>query len=350
MEAVHTQHGPEATPPNYYEDGHAGHDTGHDHAGHSHGEHHHGGAGHVHAMPDAGWLFAVGITLNGLYIAAEALWGLKTHSLALLADAGHNLSDVLGLVASWAAIILSRRAPSRTFTYGLKRATILSALGNATVLLLVTGAVLLASMERLFHPEGVAGTTVSLVALAGIAINGATALLFMKNSSGDLNIKSAFLHMASDAAMAAGVAVAGVAIAWTGWVVIDPIVSIIIGFLVIWGTWGLLSASLRLALDGVPLGIDPAAITKALQSMAGVEGVHHLHVWPMSTTQTALTAHLVTTPQASPALVHEASAMLQKRFGINHTTLQTEGALAAPPQPGGASCQPGQSCANGDCA
>ncbi|TPW34308.1 cation diffusion facilitator family transporter [Oecophyllibacter saccharovorans] len=315
----------------------AAHATSHTHAspspGHGHGHAHaHGAGGHHHAPATFGRVFAIGITLNTLYILAETAWGFKVHSLSLLADAGHNFSDVLGLVAAWVAQVLARRAPTPRYTYGLKRATILSALANATFLLLVTGALLWEAVQHLFHPVVVGGEAVSLVALVGIAVNGFTALLFMRGAKEDLNMRGAFLHMASDAAMALAVVIAGALIAFTGWNIIDPIMSILVSLAVVWGTWSLLTQSLRLALDGVPVGINPLEVEEGLRALSGVRGLHHLHIWPMSTTETALTVHLnvdpvlmdPASPQGISALLARARAMLAEKYGIQHPTLQIE--------------------------
>lgn len=314
---------------------HAGHEhsehphSAHTHSGHSHSghSHSHGADGHHHAPASFGWVFMIGISLNTLYIGGEVLWGFWAHSLSLLADAGHNFSDVLGLIAAWIAQVLARRAPTPGYTYGLKRATILSALANATVLLLVTGAILLEALRHLVHPVSVGGQAVSLVALVGIAVNGFTALLFMRGAKEDLNIRGAFLHMASDAAMALAVVIAGIAITLTGWNAIDPIMSILVSLAVVWGTWSLLTQSLRLALDGVPVGIDPLDVERALRDLPGVTALHHLHIWPMSTTETALTVHLVVSENAAGAtstLLTAARTLLRDRFSIQHPTLQVE--------------------------
>ncbi|WP_048846179.1 cation diffusion facilitator family transporter [Tanticharoenia sakaeratensis] len=321
-----------------HEHGHADHDhadhdhdsddSGHDH-GHDHGHgHHHHGPGHVHAPANFGAAFAIGISLNVAYVIAEAIWGVLAHAMALLADAGHNLSDILGLLAAWVAQHLARRAPSARFTYGLRRSTILSALGNATVLLIVTGGVIWESMLRLWHPEPVAGRVVMIVAAVGILVNGGTALLFARGSKGDLNLRGVFTHMAADALMALGVVVTGFVIMLTGWRVLDPIVSLVVSGIVIVSTWSLLRGSLDLALDAVPPGLDEPTVAAALRGLDGVVDLHDLHIWPMSTTETALTAHLVHDPllasNALDALLRTASSMLRARFGIVHVTLQLE--------------------------
>ena len=266
------------------------HDHDHDHNGHGHA---HGGLGHSHAPADFGRAFAVGTALNIGFVVVQVVFGLYAHSLALLADAGHNLGDVLGLVLAWWASHLVKTAPTERRTYGLGRSSILAALANAVFLLVAVGGITWEAIRRFNDPAPVAGGTVIWVAAVGIAINTGTALLFMSGRKGDLNVRGAFLHMAADAAVSAGVVVAGVAILWTGWQWLDPVTSLVINAVVVWGTWGLLRDSTNLALDAVPAGIDTAAVRGYLESLPGVEAVHDLHIWALSTTQTALTAHLV---------------------------------------------------------
>ncbi|MFZ5793055.1 MAG: cation diffusion facilitator family transporter [Sphingomonas sp.] len=303
----------------------AGHSHSHghgDHHGHSHGH----GHGHSHA-PVAGHdrAFAIGIGLNLAFVVGEAAFGLIAGSVALLADAGHNLSDVLGLCAAWAAIALGRRAASKRFTYGLKGSTILAALLNALLLLVALGAILLEAVQRLAMPAPVDGPTVAWVAGAGILVNGATALLFLRGREGDINIRGAYLHMASDAMVSAGVVVSGLVIWWTGLTWIDPVVSIVIAVLIFLQTWGLLRESVEMALAAVPRSIDSDKVWDALRALPGVARVHHVHIWPMSTTETVLTAHLVI-PAGHPgdAFLDTTRAMLKGRFGIGHATLQVE--------------------------
>ena len=292
--------------------------------------HHHGpsatqGAGHSHVPQDFGRAFAIGIALNVVFVVAEAAFGYFSNSMALIADAGHNLSDVAGLVVAWIAAGLSKRPPSARYTYGLRGSSILAALFNAVFLLLAVGAIGWEAVVRLFAPEPVAGTTVMVVAGIGIAINAATAWLFASGRHGDLNIRGAYLHMAADAAVSAAVVVAGVIILFTGWYWIDPVVSLIVAVVIVWGTWGLLRDSTALSLAAVPRGIDPAAVRAFLSQLPGVRQVHDLHIWGMSTTEVALTCHLVM-PDGSPGdpflvdLAHE----LQHDFGIAHTTVQIE--------------------------
>lgn len=291
------------------------HDHGHEHG---HGHHH-------HAPPDNNFAFAVGITLNVGFVIAEVVNGLAAHSLALLSDAGHNLSDVLGLLMAWGAIHLGRRRPTKRHTYGLRRSSILAALTNAVLLLLVVGGITWEAIERFFKPEAVAGITVIWVAAAGVAVNGASALLFMAGRERDLNIKGAFLHMAGDAAVSVGVIIIGVAIRVTGWQWLDPAVSILIGAVIVWGTWSLLRESLNLALDAVPEKIDPHAVEAYLAALPGVQALHDLHIWGMSTTEVALTVHLVMPePTAGDKFLHDLAHALQDKFEIGHPTVQIE--------------------------
>jgi cobalt-zinc-cadmium efflux system protein len=304
-----------------------GHDhEGHDHEGHDHGHHHqHGIGGHGHAPADFGRAFAIGIALNVAYVAAEAFYGVAAHSLALLADAGHNLGDVLGLVAAWGAAILSRRSPGGRYTYGLRGSSILAALGNAIALLIVTGGIGWEAVRRLMTPEPSSAVTIMVVAAVGVVLNGGTALLFMSGRRGDLNIKGAFTHMAADALISFGVVLAAGLIAATGWQWLDPAVSLAVSAIIVAGTWSLLRDSLDLALDAVPPGIDPEAVEHHLATLAGVVQVHDLHIWGMSTTETALTAHLVRSdPSVDDAFLRLAAQDMKDRFGIGHATFQIE--------------------------
>ncbi len=289
----------------------------HAHA-HLHGHHHAGRA-------DYGRAFAVGIVLNLAYVMVEATLGALSGSLALLADAGHNLGDVLGLALSWGAAMLSRREPSGRFTYGLRSSSILAALANAIILLVVTGGIAWEALWRLSHPIAVAGGTVAWVAAAGILVNGATALLFARGRRRDLNLKSAFLHMAADALVTAGVVVAGIVIALTGLPWLDPAVSLVISAVIVYGTWDLVRSAIGLALDAVPEGIDAAAVRAHLAAMPGVAAIHDLHIWGISTTETALTCHLVM-PGGHPgdAALGRLARELEERFGIHHATIQIE--------------------------
>jgi cobalt-zinc-cadmium efflux system protein len=302
------------------------HDHGHAYGSHAHAAHAaHGGAGHTHAPADFGRAFAVGVALNFAFVLAEAFCGIASHSLALLADAGHNLGDVLALAAAWGAAILARRGPAGRYTYGLRGSTILVALGNAVLLLVITGGIAWEAIRRLHSPEELSGLTVVIVAAIGVVINGSTALLFMSGRQSDLNIRAAFLHLASDAAVAFGVAIAGILILATGWLWLDPAMSLAISIIIVAGTWSVLRDSLNLALSAVPPGIEHEAVARYLGSLPGITAVHDLHIWGMSTTETALTAHLVR-PEGVPtdALLRRAAHELQERFGIGHVTLQVE--------------------------
>jgi cobalt-zinc-cadmium efflux system protein len=289
----------------------------HDHHGHSHN--------HSHAPADYDRAFAIGIGLNLVYVAVQAGFGLAAGSLALLADAGHNLGDVLGLALSWGAAMLGRRGPSERFTYGLRSSSILAALTNAVILLVVTGGIAWEAIWRLSHPTPVAGGIVAVVAAIGIVVNGVTALLFARGRGGDLNLRSAFLHMAADTLVTAGVVGAGIAIALTGLLWIDPAVSLIVSAVIVYGTWDLVRQSLRLALDAVPQGVDAAAVRAHLLAVPGVTALHDLHIWGMSTTETALTCHLVM-PGGHPGdqALSVVARELEDHFHVHHTTLQIE--------------------------
>jgi cobalt-zinc-cadmium efflux system protein len=308
----------------------------HDHNGHGHGDEHshshaHGGLGHSHAPADFGRAFAIGVALNVGFVVTEAVFGGLAHSLALLADAGHNLSDVFGLLLAWGATVLSRRGPSERHTYGLRSSSILAALFNAIILLIAIGGIAWEAIRRFSDPEPVAGGTVIVVAAIGIVINTATALLFMSGREHDLNIRGAFLHMAADAAVSLGVVLAGFAIRATGALWIDPAVSLLIVAVIAVGTWGLLRDSVNLALDAVPEGIDVNEVKEYLSGLPTVSEVHDLHIWGMSTTETALTAHLVRNdPSRDDDMLQTATRELHDRFGIEHVTLQLETGAYAP--------------------
>jgi cobalt-zinc-cadmium efflux system protein len=290
-------------------------------ADHSHGHAH----GHGHAPADFGRAFLIGILLNVGFVGVEAVYGMLSGSVALLADAGHNLSDVLGLLLAWGASILSRRAPSANFTFGLRRTSILSALLNAVFLLVAIGAIALEAVRRLGDPQPVAGGTVMAVAAVGIVVNGITAWLFARGGKHDINIRGAFLHMAADAAVSAAVVVSGLLIMRTGWLWIDPLTSLIVVAVILVGTWGLLRRSVNMALDRVPEHIPPAEVFAELEALPGVVRVHDLHIWSLSTTEVALTCHLVM-PAGCPGdrFLSEAGDRLHHRFGIGHTTIQVE--------------------------
>jgi len=303
----------------------AGDDHDHDHA-----------KGHAHAPPSNNTAFAIGVTLNLGFVIAEVVYGLSANSLASLSDAGHNLSDVFGLLIAWGAAHLGKSLPTKRRTYGLRRSSILAALVNAVVLLVAVGAITLEAATRFRHPEPVVADTVIWVAGLGIVINGISALLFMAGRKHDLNIKGAFLHMAGDAAISAGVVVAGLAIAATGWQWLDPVTSIVIGMLIVWGTWGLLRESVNLAMDAVPEGIDLHAVEAYLAKLSGVKSVHDLHIWGMSTTESALTVHLVMpTPPTSDRFLDDVCHELREHYDVDHITVQIEhgdvGCHQAPP-------------------
>ena len=280
---------------------------------------------HIPSHSDYNRAFAIGVALNVIYIVVEATYGFLAGSLALLADAGHNLSDVLGLLLAWGANYLVQRKPTQRHTYGWRKSTILAALTNAIILLVAMGAIAWEAVQRFSDPSPVAGKTVIIVAAIGVVINTATALLFLSGRKTDLNIRGAFLHMAADAGVSAGVVLAGVVILTTGWPWIDPVVSLTITAIILVGTWGLLRDSFNLALDAVPAGIDPEAVKTYLSDLPGVTGVHDLHIWAMSTSETALTVHLVK-PDAGDddTLIEQASRELHDRFGIEHITIQWE--------------------------
>ncbi|MBR0739443.1 cation transporter [Bradyrhizobium liaoningense] len=302
----------------------------HDHAGHSHDhghDHSHGhghGHAHVHAPASFGKAFAIGISLNIALVVAEAVYGYLGNSTALLADAGHNLSDVLGLVVAWGASIAARRAPSGRFTYGFRASTILAALANAVFLLVATGAIGWEAILRLQQPEPVAGITVMVVAGIGILINGFTALLFAGGRKDDINIEGAYLHMAADAAVSLGVVVSAALIIWTGWLWLDPVTSLVICATILWSTTSLLRGSIDMSMAAAPKGTDLAAIRAFLLARPGVSGIHDLHVWPISTTETALTCHLVMPAGTGDAFLMETAQVLKASFRIGHTTLQVE--------------------------
>jgi cobalt-zinc-cadmium efflux system protein len=292
-------------------------------AAHSHSHDH--GHGHAHAPADYGRAFAIGIALNLAFVVTETVFGFIANSMALLADAGHNLSDVLGLVVAWAGAVMARRAASPRFTYGLKKAPILAALANSLFLLIAVGAIGAEAIRRLFHPSPAEGGTVMIVAGIGIVINGATALLFARGREHDINIRGAYLHMTADAAVSAAVVFAGLVIVLTGQQWVDPVMSLAVAVVILWGSVGLLKESVWMSLAGVPAGIDVDLVEAELAELDGVKTVHDLHVWPLSTTETALTAHLVAPDvTSSDALLEAARKMLHDRFRIEHCTIQIE--------------------------
>ncbi|MFT4121354.1 cation diffusion facilitator family transporter [Bradyrhizobium sp.] len=296
----------------------------HDHGGHGNGHDHDHGHGHVHAPANFGKAFAIGISLNIALVVAEAFYGYIGNSTALLADAGHNLSDVLGLIVAWAASVAARRAPSGRFTYGLRASTILAALSNAVFLLVATGAIGWEAILRLREPEPIAGVTVMVVAGIGILINGFTAMLFARGRKDDINIEGAYLHMAADAAVSLGVVVSAALIIWTGWLWLDPVTSLVICAVILWSTTSLLRASVDMSMAAAPKGTDLDAIRAFLLQRPGVSAIHDLHVWPISTTETALTCHLVMPAGTVDAFLMETARLLKTSFRIGHTTLQVE--------------------------
>ena len=301
----------------------------HDHADHNHGHHHHG------PPPSFEGAFALGSALNAAFVVAEIVFGLAAHSVALLADAAHNLGDVLALLLAWGAAWLGRRRPTRERTYGYGRSSILASLANAVVLLVSVGAIAVEAVQRLANgvvAGDVGGRTVMLVAAAGILVNGITAWLFARERGGDLNVRGAFQHMAADAAVSAGVVVSGLVILLTGWAWLDPAVSLVIAAVILVSTWGLLRDSVNLALDKVPDGVDATAVRSYLAGLPGVTEIHDLHIWGLSTTETALTAHLVRPGAGTDdALLCRACEELRERFGIGHATLQVEDGDPAQP-------------------
>ena len=287
--------------------------------------HHHDHSGHSHDPPSSNAAFGIGVALNLAFVVAEVFYGLAAHSLALISDAGHNLSDVFCLLLAWGAMQLTKAAPTKRRTYGWRRSSILAALINAVILLVVVGGITVEAIRRFAQPEQVAGGMVMAVAAVGIVINTATALLFMSGRKRDLNLKGAFLHMAGDAAVSLGVVIAAFAIRVTGWVWLDPAVSLAIGAVIVWGTWGLLKESINLSMDAVPAGIDPHAVEDYLGKLPGVSAVHDLHIWAMSTTEVALTVHLVMDEAPrTDVFLHDVSDALRERFGIGHATTQIE--------------------------
>lgn len=290
------------------------------HAGHAHDH------GHHHLPPDRlTRAFRIGIALNLAFVVIEVIAGFAADSTALLADAAHNASDVLGLAMAYGATVLARRQRTPRRTYGLRRTTILAALVNATLIFVAIGGVVWEAIRRLAEPAGpVEGGLVAVVAAIGVGVNVGAALLFARGRERDVNQHGAYIHLLADAAVSAGVVVAGVIVWRTGWSWIDPATSLVVSVVIIYGTIGLLRSSLNMVLDAVPAHIDPAAVEAYLATLPGVMSVHDLHIWPASTTETVLTAHLVLSSPAAPTLVSSASAEIAARFGIGHTTLQIE--------------------------
>lgn len=320
-------------------------DHGHDEDRHTHdGEgrlhvHERGGHTHHHAPPaDPGRAFVLGIALNVAFIVAEVIAGVVARSTALLADAAHNVGDVLGLGMAWGALILSKRKRSVRRTYGLRRTTILAGLANAVLILIAVGGVTWEAIRRIGEPAHVEGGIMAVVATIGVFVNGGAALLFARGRERDVNLRGAFLHLVADAAVSAGVVVAGLIVIATGWNWVDPATSIVISLVIVFSTFRLFREALDLLLDAVPAHIDPVAVEAFLAGLPGVQGVHDLHIWPMSTTAVALTAHLVVGgDEDSPTFVSDAAHEIEIRFGITHATLQLE-----PADPAVVCAQPGR--------
>jgi cobalt-zinc-cadmium efflux system protein len=307
------------------------HHHDHDHHDHAHGDghghdhgHSHGHVGHSHAPDHFGFAFAAGVTLNTVFVVAELVFGYAANSLALISDAVHNFSDVISLLLAWGAIWLAGKQPTHRHTYGYRRASILAALFNAGLLLIAVGGIAVEAINRIQEPAAVAGWTVVVVAALGILVNGGTALLFMRGRHGDLNIRGAYLHMAADAGVSFGVVVAALVIMATGWLWVDPAISLGIAAVVLASGWGLAKDSVNLALDGVPKGIELAKVRDYLVRLEGVTELHDLHIWAMSTNETALTAHLVRPAGFNDAFLHGVCEQLSLRFNIHHATLQIE--------------------------
>ena len=302
------------------------HAHAHDHHAHDHSHHAHShGHGHSHAAPDGSGAFVLAMALNSAFLVAEFVYGWLSNSTALLADAGHNLSDVLGLLLSWGAMVLAKRVPNERFTYGWRSSSILAALFNAVILLLACGAIGWEALSRFANPEPVASSTVMVVATVGILVNGFSAWLFSRGQQNDLNVRAAYLHMLADAGVSVGVVLAAALMSQTGWHWLDPLVSLVIVALIVKSTWGLLKESMKLALNSVPEHIDAAGVAAFLRQQVGVTEVHDLHIWGLSTTEVALTAHLVM-PQghASDADLDAMTEALRTQFKIQHATLQIE--------------------------
>lgn len=300
------------------------HQRDHDHS-HSHGHDSHHDNNHG-AAPDFTRTFAIGTGINFAYLVIEAIAGFLTGSMALLADAGHNLGDVLGLLLAWGAAVIAKRPPTIRQTYGLRRGTILAALANALIIASAAGGLAVESISRIFDPREIPGITVTLVAAAGVIVNGGSALLFLKGRHHDLNVRAAYIHLAADAAISVGVVVTGLGIAWSGWYWLDPMVGAAVSLAILWNAWSLLRESMSLAMDAVPAGVDPESVKQHLLSLPGVTGVHDLHIWAISTTETALTAHVVIpeSTDGGDGFISRVSSSLRERFAIGHATLQVE--------------------------
>ena len=295
------------------------------HAHHTHRHRDHHDHSHRSAAADFGRAFGIGIGLNLAFVVLEVTYGIYGHSVALISDAGHNLGDVLGLAVAWGATALARRPPTARYTYGLGATSILAALFNALFLLIAVGAISWEAIIRLMNPAPVAAGIVMIVAAIGIAVNGATALLFASGRKGDLNIRGAFTHMLADAVIAAGVVVTGLVIKLTGALWLDPAASLVVNAIIVWGTWTLLRDSFAMSVNAVPPSIEPDEVRRFLENLPGVARLHDLHIWAMSTTETALSGHLVMPDgRGGDAFLTRTCDELQRRFGICHVTLQIE--------------------------
>jgi len=298
----------------------------HDHGGHDHDGHDHGAGGHSHAPPDRlNMAFGVGILLNIVFVVIGVIAGIAAHSTALLADAAHNMGDVLGLAAAWGATVLARRAVTQRRTYGLRRTTILAALANGGLVLFAIGGIVWEAVQRLDAPPAVDGALVAIVAAIGVVLNGLAALMFAKGRKGDLNVRGAFLHLVADAAVSAGVVVSGIIVWRTGWAWIDPVASLLVSLIILRGTWRLVREAMDLLLDAVPPHIDPLGVEQYLCALPHVTDVHDLHIWSMSTTEVAMTAHLVAPwEKCSPRMLADVAKDMARKFKIGHCTIQLE--------------------------
>ncbi|MBY0414078.1 MAG: cation diffusion facilitator family transporter [Bdellovibrionales bacterium] len=304
---------------------HHNHNHNHNHNhDHDHGHAHHGHS-HHHAPKSYNLAFGLGISLNIIFVIIEFSYGFFSKSLALMADAGHNLSDVAGLILAWGAVWLMARKPTDTYSFGFRKSTILSALFNSIILLVAVGIIIWEAIDRLRNPTPIMSSTVMIVAGIGIVINGLTALLFFRDKDHDINLKGAYLHMAADALISFGVVLSALVISYTSWNWLDPLVSIIISLVIIYGTWDLLKVSIHLSMDAVPHGIKPREVKKYLESIQDVKEAHDLHIWPMSTTENALSVHLTVKniPLTNEKLV-QIGKDLKEKFKIDHPTIQVE--------------------------
>lgn len=287
-------------------------------------EHHHDHHHHEQRITSLNTAFIVGIALNILFVAVEAGIGLYYNSMGLLSDAGHNLSDVAGLLLAMLAFRLAQARATSRYTYGYKKSTVLISLLNSVILLVAVGVIVAESIGRMIHPAPVEGSAIAWTAGVGVLINGFTAWLFMKDKDRDLNIKGAYLHMAADALVSVGVVVSGIVISFTGWTIVDPIVGLLVAAIIVVSVWSLTRDSLRLSLDGVPAGIDPDEVAEAMRKVDGVKAVHHIHIWAISTTENALTAHVVMQDVADLCAVKQALKERLREHGIVHATLEAE--------------------------